>query len=327
VRRRECIAVLGGASLAWPLITRAQQPAKFARIGVLSDQSPALTSLDVAPFEKGLRELGYVEAQNIAFERRDAHGSQAALSHMAAELIHAKSDAILAIGTAAARAAKEASSTAPVVFVRVGDPVASGLVRSIASPGGNLTGLSLLTVDLSAKRLELLIQSVQGIKKVGVLSEAAFATTAAQLSEVERASRLLGIDLKVVPVRAASEFDAAISAMMAERVGALLVTASILLTENRTQLSQLALTARLPAIAVRREFPEAGLFMSYGSSFSAMFRRAAAYMDKILKGAKPADFPVEQPDRIEMVINVRTARALGIALSPEVLARADEVIE
>jgi putative ABC transport system substrate-binding protein len=243
---------------------------------------------------------------------------------MADELIRAGSDALL---TAAARAAKEASSTTPIVFVRVGDPVASGLVRSIASPGGNLTGLTLLTVDLAAKRLELLIQSVQGVRKVGILSEQGFATTASQLSEVERAGQLLGIELKVVPVRAANELDAAVSAMTAERVGALLVTASILFTENRTQLSQLALKARLPAVAVRREFPEAGLFMSYGSSFAAMFQRAAAYMHKILKGAKPADLPVEQPDRIEMVINIRTARALGIPLSLEVLARADEVIE
>jgi ABC-type uncharacterized transport system substrate-binding protein len=162
---------------------------------------------------------------------------------------------------------------------------------------------------------------------VGILSEQGFATTASQLSEVERAGQLLGIELKVVSVRAANELDAAVSAMTAERVGALLVTASILFTENRSQLSQLALKARLPAVAVRREFPEAGLFMSYGSSFAAMFQRAAAYMHKILKGAKPADLPVEQPDRIEMVINISTARALGIPLSLEVLARADELIE
>jgi putative ABC transport system substrate-binding protein len=327
VRQREFISLLDGAAVGWQFAASAQQTAKIARIGVLSDQSPALSSLDLAPFEKGLRELGYAEGQNVAMERRDAHGKHGALPHMAAELIHARSDAILAIGTSAARAAKEASSTIPVVFVRVGDPVASGLVRSIASPGGNLTGLTLLTIDLTAKRLELLVQSVKGIRRVGVLLEPAFATAASQLRELERAAQSLGIDLKVVHVRAPNELDAAISTMIAERVGALVVTASILFTENRSQLRQLALKARIPAIAVRREFPDAGLFMSYGSSFAAMFQRAAAYMDKILKGAKPADLPVEQPDRIEMVINIRTARVLGISLSPEVLARADEIIE
>ena len=211
--------------------------------------------------------------------------------------------------------------------MRVGDPVASGLVQSIASPGGNLTGLSLLTIDLAAKRLELLSQTVPGAQRVGVLTEAGFETAAAQLSELERADQSLGINLQAVAVRTASELDAAVSAMMAKAVNALVVTASILFTENRSQLSQLALQARLPAIVVRREFPEAGLFMSYGSSFAAMFRRAAAYMDKILKGAKPAELPVEQPDRIELVINIRTAKAFGITLSPNLLARADELIE
>jgi len=326
VRRREFIAVLGGAS-AWPLLTRAQRPMTLARIGVLSDQSPALTSLDLIPFQKGLRELGFIEGQNLAIERRDAGGNHGVLRRMAAELIDGRADAILAIGTSATRAAKDASSITPIVFVRVGDPVASGLVQSIASPGGNLTGLSLLTVDLAAKRLELLIQTDPGVERVGVISEEGFATTAAQLNEIERAGQLLGINLKLVSVRGASELDAAVSAMMAERVNGLIVTASILLTENRSQLSQIALKAGLPAIAVRREFPEAGLMMSYGSSFAVMFQRAAAYMYKILKGAKPAELPVEQPDRIEFVINIRTAKALGVPLSPNVLARADEVIE
>jgi putative ABC transport system substrate-binding protein len=238
----------------------------LARIGVLSDQSPALTSLDLIPFVRGLRELGYIEGQNIAIDRRDADGNQGVLPRMAAELIHLRSDAILAIGTSAARAAKEASSTTPVVCVRVGDPVASGLVQSIASPGGNLTGLSLLTIDLAAKRLELLIQTVPGVQRVGVLSESGFATAAAQLSELARVRQSLGINLKVVAVHGASELDAAISAMVAERVNALVITASILFTENRSLLCQLALKSRLPAIAVRKEFPEAGLFMSPAKS-------------------------------------------------------------
>jgi putative tryptophan/tyrosine transport system substrate-binding protein len=284
-------------------------------------------SLEFAPLAKVLRQLGYVDGRTVAFEHRVANGKQDILPDLAAELTRLQVDVIVAIGTSAAVAAKRATLTVPIVLVRVGNPVGSGLVRSLASPGTNLTGLSIISADLAAKRLELLVQAVPNVTRVGILSDPSFPATAPVLRETEAAARSLNLDVQIVALRDADELESALSAMLAHGAGALVVAPSVLLTEHRRRLSELALKARLPAMAVRREFPEEGLLMSYGPDFAPMFRRAASYVDKILKGTKPADIPVEQPMNIALVINLKTAKALGLTIPTSLIVLAEEVIE
>jgi putative ABC transport system substrate-binding protein len=320
------IVVLTFGLFMAPLAAEAQ-PTRVPRVGYLSDESGALGLSSFEPIAQGLRELGYLEGRNIVFENRYADGKTEALPGLAAELVRLKVDVIVAVGTPATRAAKNATETIPIVFTRIADPVTLGLVASLARPSGNLTGVSVLTLDLAAKWLELLTEAMPGVMRVGVFWDPTFPPAALQLREIERAARLLNIELQPVEVRAAEEFEAAGRAVVGQRTQALIVVPALLFTEQRHRLAELAVQHRLPTMWYRREQVEAGGLMSYGTNFSAMYRRAATYVDKILKGAKPADLPVEQPMKLELVINLKTAKALGLTIPPTLLFQADEVLQ
>ena len=324
-------AFIGGAiafSTA-PLAAEAQQAAKVARIGFLA--------LNVAPnphlpeaFRQGLRDLGYVEGRTVVIEYRDAKGKPERLPTLAAELVALKVEVILAGGTSQALAAKQVTRTLPIVFAQAGDPVASGLVTSLARPGGNVTGLSNLTSDLVGKHLELLKQAVPGVSRVAVLwraGELGARTERDMLKGAEVAGRALGVQLQFVEVRGPADIDGAFSDMTKARAGALTVLGSALFATERRRLVDLVTKSRLPAVYPWREFVDAGGLMSYGANFADLYRRAATYVDKILKGAKPADLPVEQPTKFELVINLKTAKALGLTIPPSLLGRADELIQ
>jgi putative ABC transport system substrate-binding protein len=325
-RTRLVVAFVLGL-FAWSPSADAQQPVKVPRVGILSDEAPLLGARTSEPFVRGLRDLGYIEGQNIAFERRSSEGKNEILPGLADELVHLQPDVILAIGAPAARAAKSATHTIPIVFARSGDPIGLGLVPSLARPGGNLTGLSILNFALDGKRLELLITAVPHTKRVGALWDPNFPPAGAELKEFEGAASSLNLELAPAGARGADDFEPALLTMVEQGVGALIVVPGLIFTEHIQRIADLTAKVRLPAMFPRREFVEAGGLMSYGTNFPDMYRRAAAYVDKILKGAKPADIPVEQPTRFELVINLKTANALGLTMPPLLLARADEVIE
>ncbi len=323
-----CIVTLTLSLLAAPLAACAQQPTKVPRVGYLSDESGSLGFASFEPLAKGLRELGYLEGRTIVFEHRYADGKTEVLSGLAAELVRLKVDVIVAVGTPATRAAKNATETIPIVFTRIADPVALGLVASLARPSGNLTGVSVLTRDLAAKWLELLTEAIPGVRRVGVVWDPTFPPAALQLREIEVAARSLRVQIQPVGVQRPEEFEGALSAMTRQHVGALVVLAGLTrFTEHRKRIAELAVNSRLPMMSIRREDVEAGGLMSYGTNFSDMYRRAATYVDKILRGAKPSDLPVEQPTKFELVINLKTAKALGLTIPPTVLLRADQIIE
>jgi putative ABC transport system substrate-binding protein len=328
-RRTLLVGSLG--LLAAPLAAEAQEhkPGKVPRVGLLTDESVSLAwaALPVEAFSKGLRDLGWIEGQNVTFERRYAEGKYEVLPGLAAELVRLRVDVIVAFGTPATRAAKNATETIPIVFARVGDPVGSGLVRSLARPGGNLTGVSVLSVELGAKRLELLREALPGVTRVGVLWDPSFSPDAPELRQIEGAARSFGVRLQPVAVQRPEEFEGALLAMKRQRAGAVYVMGGLVFAEHRKRLADLAAKIRLPIMVWRRELVEAGGLLSYGPNFPDTYRRAAGYVDKVLKGAKPADLPVEQPTQLELVINLKTAKALGLTIPPTVLARADEVIE
>jgi putative ABC transport system substrate-binding protein len=281
-------------------------------------------------FRQGLRDLGYVEGRNVVIEYRDAQGKLEPLAALAAELVALKVDVIVASSTAAALAAKQATTVVPIVFGSVPDPVATGLVASLARPGGNVTGLSNLNADLVGKCLEYLTQAVPGIGRVAVLWQpGAFGerTEKEMLIAEERAARTLGIQLQFVEARGAADIDNAFSEITGARSDALTVLVSGMLLGERRRLVDIAAKNRLPVVYTFRELVDAGGLMSYGPSLADLFRRAASYVDKILKGTKPADLPVEQPTKFDLVMNLKTAKALGLAVPPTLLARADEVIE
>jgi len=298
---------------------------KVPRIGILSDETPSLGTT-FGLIADGLRSLGYVEGQNIAFERRYAEGKNEILPSLAGELVRLEPDVIVAIGTAATRA-KISSETIPIVFARVSDPVGLGFVAALARPGGNLTGLSLQTRELAAKRLELLITAVPDVKRVGVLWDPRLPSGRPEIAELEGAARSLNLELFPAEVPNPDAFEPAVRAMVERRVGALIVVPGPIFTEQIHRMVDLADKARLSAMCSRKEHVEAGCLISYGTNYPAMYQRAAAYVDKILKGAKPADIPVEQPTKFELVINLKTAKALGLTLPLTLLGRADEVIE
>jgi putative ABC transport system substrate-binding protein len=326
MRRREFIALLASAA-ASPATVRAQQAAKVPRIGILSDERRSRAE-SFEPFAQGLRELGWVEGQNVAFEHRYAEGKNEILPSLAAELIGLQPDVILAIGTGAARAAKSATQTIPIVFTRVGDPLGSGLVPELARPGGNLTGLSMQYWELDAKRLEFLVTAVPDAKRVGVLWDPSFPTAGAELREFEAAARSLNVELIPVEVRSLDDLESALRAMVKRGAHAMIyVPGPGFISENALQTADLLVKAQLPSMFPRKQFVEAGCLMSYGPDQPGMVRRAAVYVDKILKGAKPADIPVEQPTKFELVINLKTAKSLGLTIPPLLLGRADEVIE
>jgi putative ABC transport system substrate-binding protein len=321
--------------LAAPLATEAQPPAgKVPRIGLLSPsapfdagRNPSDLAVLFAAFREGLRELGYVEGQNIKIESRWAEANYDRLPGLAAELVGLKVDVIVTYGTPTSLAAKRATSTIPIVMAAIIDPVASGLVTNLARPGGNLTGQSMMSPDLVGKQLELLKEVVPKVSRVALLHNPANPGNAPQAQHGQDAARALGVRLQLLEARGPSEIDSAFAAMTNEQAGAVIVLVDAILQGNRTRITDLAARHRLPAVYGLSEYAEAGGLLAFGPSRLDLFRRAATYVDKILKGAKPADLPVQQPTKFELVINLKTAKALGLTIPPSVLVRADQVIE
>ena len=325
MKRREFITLIGSAA-AWPLVARAQQAAKVPRIGYLA-LGPASARIGwVQGLRSGLRDLGYVEGRNIVIEFCWADGV-GQLPQLAAELVHMEVDVIFASSSTFVEAARQATKTIPIVFANHADPVGIGHVASLAHPGGNITGLTMLLTDLSAKELEMLKEAVPHATRIGVLWNPTTPSHPPAVHAVETAGEKLGVALHMVPMRTVDDFDAAFETMARERLGGFLDVASPLTFSHRAHLAALALKHRLPGAFGLKEFVDAGGLMSYGADISDLHRRAAIYIDKILKGIKPADLPVEQASRYQLVINLKTARALGLELPPTLLARADEVIE
>ena len=320
--------LLGG--LFSPSAAAAQQAAKVARIGYLSvNLSAAPPNLHEA-FRQGLRDLGYVEGRDVVIEYRDAEGKPERLPTLAAELVALKVDVIMAGSTPNALAAKQATATIPIVFLSGGDPVRDGLVTSLARPGGNLTGLSSLTPERIGKCLELLTQGVPRVSRVALLWQPGALGERTEkdiLKEAEVAAQALGVRLQLVEARRPADIDRAFADMIRARANAVAVLGSAMFATERGRLVALAAKDRLPAVYTFRDFVDAGGLMSYGHSQADLNRRAATYVDKILKGAKPADLPVEQPTKFDLVINLKTAKALGLTISPSLLARADYVVE
>ncbi len=328
MERRTFLGMMAGSLLAAPLAAEAQPVAKVPRIGYLALNPTANPHLHEA-FRQGLRDLGYVEGRNVVIESRDAEGKPERLPALAAELVALKVDVLVAQPTVAALAAKQATRTLPIVFP-VADPVSSGLVTSLARPGGNLTGLSILAPEMVGKGLELLKQAVPGVSRVAVLWDpGAFPERTAKdmRKEVEVAARALGVRLQFIEARGPDDFDRAFSEMTRARAGALTVLGGSMLFSERKRLVDLAAKNRLPAVYPWREGVDAGGLMAYGPNVADLFRRAATYVDKILKGAKPGDLPIEQPTKFELVINLKTAKALGLTIPRSLLQRADQVIE
>jgi putative tryptophan/tyrosine transport system substrate-binding protein len=328
VRRREFIILLASAT-ACPLAAHAQQQAgKVPRIGYLGLTSPSDRPPLLDAFRQRLRELGWVEGQNIVIDYRFAEDRVNRLPDLAAELVRLKVDVIVSLGTQGVTAAKNATETIPIIMIAVRDPVGIGLIASLARPGGNVTGVSgYAGLQLVTKQLELLKETVPQIRRVAILSNPSNAYHQLAIREVNVAARPLGVQLLLLEAQGPNEFDSAFAAMAKERVGALLVLSDGIFSSHSTRLADLAARIRLPAAYAVRESVEAGGLMSYGPSFLDLYRRSAVYVDKILKGAKPADLPVEQPTKFELVINLKTANALGLEVPPILLARADEVIE
>ena len=324
--RRRFMATLAGGLLAAPLGAEAQQ--KIARIGYLTAEPKASPHLAEA-FREGLRELGYVEGQNILIEYRSAEGHPERLPGLAAELVRLKVDVLVADGTPPSVAAKDATKTIPVVFAAVADAIGSGLVASLARPGGNVTGFSFLGPETVAKCLQLLKEAVPGITRAAVLSHPgnpSEATRKIMLHETEIAARALAVQLQFLEARGPDDFERAFSQMTQARAGGLTLLTSIMFFSERRRLVELAAKHKMPTVYPWREPVDVGGLLAYGPNLLDLFRRAAVYVDRILKGAKPADMPVEQPIKFELVINLKTAKALGLTIPPSLLARADEVI-
>jgi putative tryptophan/tyrosine transport system substrate-binding protein len=318
-------AVLALGLLGTPLITQAQQAGKVYRIGVL--ETGVLRPHAWKAFRERLRELGYVEGQTITFETRWADGHDDRLPGLAAELVRLRVDVIVTGGNPAARVAKSTTTSIPIVMGTGGDPIGLGLVGSLGHPGGNVTGMTTLSRELSGKRLEVFREALPRVSRMGMLSHRASDIDALTSRATVQAAQTLGIPFKLHDVDGPHDFDRALSAFVAERVGAVLVASSQMFFVSRYQLVDLALKHRLPTMFVVREYVEAGGLMSYGPSYADMFQRAAGFVDKILKGAKPADLPIEQPQKFELVVSMRTAKALGLTIPRSMLNRADEIIE
>jgi len=331
MRRREFIAGLGCAA-AWPLVARGQQASRVARIGFLVTGSLSAPDMRVTidAFQQALRQLGYIEGQNIITEYREAHGNVEQFANLATELARVGVDLIVAPNTPAARAARQATTTTPIVAAAMGNPVADGLVSSLARPGGNVTGLTFLGPELTSKRLQLLKEALPNLSRVGALwhRDAYGARTMNEMLETtDVAAQVLRLQLQPVGVRGPAELNSAFFSMIHQDAEAVLIFPSPVFYIERRRIADLALRYRLPSMFVDREFVQVGGFIAYGASLVDLFRRSATYVDKILKGAKPADLPVEQPAEFDLAINLKTAKALGLEIPPTLLARADEVIE
>ena len=326
MNRRTFLAVLSGSLLAAPLAAQAQQAERVYRIGFLFYGSPG-PSPEIDAFRRGLREAGYIEGQSIAIEYRFAEGDVGRLPALAVELARGKPDVMVTPGTPASLAAKQATSTIPVVFAGVADAVGAGLVAGLARPGGNLTGLTGISAELGGKRLELLKQLAPKASRVAVLYNPADRANVLVLKGLQESAPALGLTLQPIEVRKRGEFESAFAAMTRKRAQALFGAAGVLTSEHRRDVVDLAAKRRIPAMWGDREFVEAGGLMSYAVNFYDQIRRAATYVDKILKGAKPGDLPVEQPTQYELVINLKTAKALGLTIPQSLLQRANEVIQ
>jgi putative tryptophan/tyrosine transport system substrate-binding protein len=327
MRRRDFIILLAGAMGGWPSAVRAQQKA-MPVIGYLNSGSPVSTAPGIAAFREGLSETGYVEGQNVAIEYRWAEGHYDRLPALAADLVGRRVHVIaIGGGEQPARAAKNATSKIPIVFIGGGDPVGAGLVASLARPGGNLTGFTVLTAELMAKRLELVSELVPQARVIALLVNPSSSGAAPQIRDVEEAARTKRVQLHILKAGAEDEFETAFASLVEARAGAVLVGPDPFFFSRREQLVALAARHAVPAIYVQREFAAAGGLISYGTSLTGTWRQVGIYVGEILKGANPADLPVQQPTRFELVVNLKTARALGLAIPPSILARADEVIE
>jgi putative tryptophan/tyrosine transport system substrate-binding protein len=326
VKRREFITFLGGVAAAWSFAARAQQSAKLPTIGFLGPTTPSSQSQHLAAFVQRLRELGWVEGRDVTIEVRWAEGRDERYAQIANEFVRLKVDIILTHNTLPVLAAKQAKSVIPIVFASAGDPVGTGIVAGLGRPGGNMTGLSSQATDTASKRLELLREVVPGLRRLAIIGNVGNPFSALEIGEVQVAARIMGLDFAVFEIRRAEDVVPAFEAFK-NRAEALYVAPDSLLFANRIRINILAAGGRLPTMCFNREYVEAGGLLSYGASFTDLFRRAAGYVDKILRGAKPADLPVEQPTKFDLVINLTTAKALGIELPPTLLARADEVIE
>jgi putative ABC transport system substrate-binding protein len=323
--RRAFIGGFAGAALLSPMAAFAQSPPRTRRVGVLMTTTPAAAAHIVGAFTDGLKELGHIDGRNVVIEYRWAEGHRERFAEMAADLVQQKVDVIVASSQAPALAARRATTTIPIVMINAADPVAAGLVGTLARPGGNVTGLSqLLTPEIRAKQLQLLKETLHKLARVAVLHSPA---TTVGLGEYETAGQALGVRAQFVEVRSRDDLGRAFTAMARDRVDALLVPGDTLLFTERQRVTELALEHRFPGIYSLREFTELGGLMSYSARITEQFRRAAVYVDKILRGASPATLPVESPSHYELVINLKTAKALGLTIPPALLVRADELIQ
>src|SRR5215467_5783079 len=325
-RRREFITLLGGAVAAWPIAARGQQGSRLPTIGFLGSSTASAMSQWVAAFVHRLRDLGWIEGRTIAIEYRWAEGRSARAEEITAEFIRLKVDVIVTSGAPQVLAAKQATAVIPIVFAAAGDPVDNGLVASLARPGGNVTGLSLQQTDVAGKRLELLREIVPHLRRLAFMGNLGDPARMLELGDVQAAARKLGLEITTPEIRRAEDIAPGFEALKGHAEG-LYVEPDPLLLANRVRFNTLVLTARLPAIYNSREWVEAGGLMSYGPNFLDLFRRAAGYVDKILRGAKPGDIPIEQPTKFDLVINLTTAKAIGLTIPESFLLRADEVIE
>ena len=324
--RRDFITGLGGAAAAWPLAARAQQPAKLPIIGFLGALSPSAASQWTAAFVQRLRELGWIEGRTVTIEYRWAEGRSERFAEFAAEFVRLKVDVILTHNTSPVLAAKQATSVIPIVFATAADPVDTGLVASLARPGGNVTGLSSQSTDLAGKRIELLREVVPGLRRLAFLAQPDNPYVVFDMRQAEAAARTLGLETASLEIRRAEDIAPAFEGLKG-RAEALYILADPLLFAHRLRINTLALGARLPTMHRGREYVEASGLMSYGPNWSDQWRRAGDYVDKILRGAKPGEIPVEQPTKFDFIINLTTAKALGLDVPLTLLARADEVIE
>ena len=325
MKRRAFITLLGGAAVAWPLAARAQQAGKVPTIGFLGTTTASAWGPWTAAFVQRLRELGWIEGRNLAIEYRWAEGSSDRAAELATEFVRRKVDVIVTGGLPAV-AVKQATSVIPIVFAVAADPVGTGLVASLVRPGGNVTGLSTQAPDLVGKRLELLREAVPELRRLAILANIGYPASVIEMSAVQAAAPTLGLEVVALEIQRAEDIAPAFEALK-DRADALYVITDALVSTNRIRINTFTLAARLPTMHGVREYIEAGGLMSYGPNYPDLFRRAGDFVHKILHGAKPGDIPVEQPTKFDLVINVATAKALGLTVSPMLLARADEVIE
>jgi len=326
MRRREFITLLGGAAAAWPLAARAQQDARARTIGFMSANASSALSSEIDAFVQRLRELGWIEGRNIATEYRWADGRFERLAGFAADFVRQKVDIIVAEGTVAVLAAKQTTATIPIVFPVAGDPIGNKLVASLARPGANVTGLSIQAADLAPKRLGLFREIVPSLTRLAIMANVDSPNTMPEVGEVQATVRMLGLEATAVEVRRAADIAPAFEALKG-RADALYVAPDPLVLSNRVRINALALGLRLPTMYAYRNYVETGGLMSYGTNLTDLFRRTGDFVDRILRGAKPSELPIEQPTKFDLVVNLTTAKALGLTIPDSFLLRADEVIE